>query len=134
MLNHDIWQKTLFSLLLGFDFLVNILELTQINFLYITTLISFCTCILLPGFLISLILRIRKLSLWEIVGLGIAFREEFGSVVLEANGCGLPVITTAHPQIAARFLIKEELKGKTISLSKENMANMLIYSLEVKMI
>ena len=78
-------KKTLFSLLLGFDLLVNVLEFAHINFLYITILLSFCMYILLPGFLISLILHIRKLSLWEnllcIVGLSIAFLE-FGGLFL----------------------------------------------------
>jgi uncharacterized membrane protein len=78
-------KKTLFSLLLGLGVLANILELTHVNFLYTSTLISFCTCILLPGFLISLILRIRKISFWEnlliIVGLSIAFLE-FGGLLL----------------------------------------------------
>ena len=50
-------------------------------------------------------------------------REGFGIVVLEANGCGLPVITTDHHQNAARYLIKEGLNGKTIPLSKENLGN-----------
>src|SRR3989440_7267571 len=80
-----IGKKTLFSLLLGVDLLANILELTHVNFFFISTLISFCTCILLPGFLISLILRIRKISFWEslivIVGLSIAFLE-FGGLLL----------------------------------------------------
>src|SRR2546423_5328703 len=78
-------KKTVFSLLLGLDLLVNILELTHVNFLGTTTLISFFTCILLPGFLISLILHIRKISSWEnllfIVGLSIAFLE-FGGLLL----------------------------------------------------
>src|SRR5436305_7112183 len=75
-------KKTLFSLLLSFDLLDNILKITHVNFLYTTTLISFCICILLPGFLISLILRIRKVSFWEnllfLVGLSIAFLEFSG--------------------------------------------------------
>ncbi len=78
-------KKTIFSLLLGFDILTNILALTHVNFLYVSTLFSFCTCILLPGFLISLILRIKRISFWEnlliIVGLSIAFLE-FGGLLL----------------------------------------------------
>src|SRR5258706_12366010 len=78
-------RKTLFSLLPGFVLLANILELTHVNFLGTSTVISFCTCILLPGFLISLILRIRKISFWEnllfIVGLSVAFLE-FGGLLL----------------------------------------------------
>src|SRR5579872_1252814 len=91
-------KKTLFSVLLGVDLLANMLELTQVNFLYTTTLISFCTCILLPGFLISLILRIRKLPLWEnlliIVGLSIAFLECGGlllNIILPMFGVNNPL-------------------------------------------
>src|SRR5581483_5686203 len=78
-------KRTLFSFLLGFDLLTNILELTHINFLGISTLLSFCTSIILPGVLIALILRIRKISFWEnlllIVGLSLAFLE-FGGLLL----------------------------------------------------
>src|ERR1700724_3247394 len=90
-------KKTVFSLLLGLDLLANILELTRVNFLGTSTLISFCTCILLPGFLISLILRIRKLSFWEnlliIVGLSIAFLE-FGGLLLNIL---LPLLGVTDP-------------------------------------
>ena len=90
-------KKMLFSLLLGLQILANVLELTHVNFLYTTTLISFCTCILLPGFLVSLILRIRKLSLWEnllfIVGLSLAYLE-FGGLLLNVL---LPLLGIRNP-------------------------------------
>lgn len=50
-------------------------------------------------------------------------REGFGMVVLEANGLGLPVITTDDDQNAARYLIKEGVNGMIVSLSKENLAH-----------
>lgn len=90
-------KKGLFSLLLGAYLLANVLELLHVNFLYTTTFISFCIYILLPGFLISLILRIRKLSLWEnlvlMVGFGIAFLE-FGGLLLNIL---LPLIRINNP-------------------------------------
>lgn len=49
-------------------------------------------------------------------------REGFGMVVLEANGLGLPVITTDDEHNAARYLIKEGVNGTIIPLSKENLA------------
>jgi len=49
-------------------------------------------------------------------------REGFGIVVLEANACGLPVITINHPHNAARHLIKEGVNGRTVTLSAENLA------------
>jgi uncharacterized membrane protein len=78
-------KKALFSFLFGLDVLANILELTHVNFLYTTTLISFCAYILLPGILIAFILRIPKISFWEnllfVGGLSVAFLE-FGGLLL----------------------------------------------------
>jgi len=98
-------KKMLFSLLLGLQILANVLELTHVNFLYTTTLISFCTCILLPGFLLSLILRIRKLTLWEnllfIVGLSIAYLE-FGGLLLNVL---LPLLGVKNPLAFQNILL-----------------------------
>jgi uncharacterized membrane protein len=80
-------KKRLFSLLFSAYLLANVLELLHVNLLYTTTLLAFAIYFLLPGFLISLILRIRNLSLWEhillVVGFGIAFLE-FGGLLLNA--------------------------------------------------
>lgn len=80
-----IGKKTLFSSLLGLDIMANILEIAHVNFLYTTTFLSFCAYLLLPGILLSCILRITKISFWEnllfIVGLSIAFLE-FGGLFL----------------------------------------------------
>jgi len=90
-------KKTLFSLLLGLDLLANVLELTHFNFLYTSILVSFCTYILLPGCLISLILHIKRMSFWEnlfiIVGLSLAFLE-FGGFLLNIL---LPLISINNP-------------------------------------
>src|ERR1700733_865652 len=98
-------KKTLFSSLLGIALLANILELTHVNFLYTTTLISLCTCILLPGLLISLILRIRKISFWEnlllVIGLSIAFLE-FGGLLLNVL---LPLFGVKDPLASQNIVI-----------------------------
>lgn len=90
-------KKGLFSLLLGVSLLTNVLELLHVNVLYTTTLLSFCVYLLLPGLLISLILRIRNVSLWEnlalIVGFGIAFLE-FGGLLLNIL---LPLVRINNP-------------------------------------
>lgn len=57
-------------------------------------------------------------------------REGFGIVVLEANGCGLPVITTNYHKNAARYLIQEGINGKTVTLTKENLAEAIDSYLE----
>lgn len=58
-------------------------------------------------------------------------REGFGLVVLEANACGLPVITIDHPDNAAKDLIGKE-NGRTIPLSAKQIAISIQSLLEKK--
>jgi|GEM_PF-3688814 len=98
-------KKTFFALLSGCTLLVNTLEFTHINFLYTTTLLAFCTFVLLPGVLLSLILHVSKVSLWEYVlftiGFGLAFLE-LGGLLLNAL---LPVFGIDNPLALQNLLI-----------------------------
>lgn len=49
-------------------------------------------------------------------------REGFGIVVVEANACGLPVVTVNHKQNAAAELITNGVNGYVIGLSAEELA------------
>ena len=49
-------------------------------------------------------------------------REGFSHVVLEANACGIPVVTVNHPQNAAQDLIMEGRNGYICDLSAPDMA------------
>jgi glycosyltransferase involved in cell wall biosynthesis len=50
-------------------------------------------------------------------------REGFSHVVLEANACGIPVVTVNHPQNAAQELIMEGRNGFICDLSGADMAD-----------
>jgi len=52
-------------------------------------------------------------------------REGFGAVVLEANCCGLPVVTVDHPDNAARHLITEGETGFLTDLTAAGLAKAL---------
>jgi glycosyltransferase involved in cell wall biosynthesis len=53
-------------------------------------------------------------------------REGFGIVVIEANACGIPVITINHKNNAARDLIEEGRNGFICQLNKEEIAKKII--------
>jgi glycosyltransferase involved in cell wall biosynthesis len=57
-------------------------------------------------------------------------REGFGLVVVEANACGIPVITTTHPQNAAQYLINEGENGYLADPNTEAIAKQIQRILE----
>jgi glycosyltransferase involved in cell wall biosynthesis len=57
-------------------------------------------------------------------------REGFGIVVIEANACGIPVITVNHKDNAARDLIEEGKNGFVCQLNEEEIAKRIMRILE----
>jgi glycosyltransferase involved in cell wall biosynthesis len=55
-----------------------------------------------------------------------SIREGFGVVVLEANACGLPVITINHKRNAAADLIEDEKNGLLVDLSENLISEKII--------
>jgi glycosyltransferase involved in cell wall biosynthesis len=49
-------------------------------------------------------------------------REGFGVVVIEANACGLPVVTVDSKDNASRFLVKDGYNGLVTKLDAEDLA------------
>jgi L-malate glycosyltransferase len=54
-----------------------------------------------------------------------SIREGFGIVVLEANSCGLPVVTVDHPDNAARHLITDGQNGFLANVDPVSLAQVL---------
>jgi L-malate glycosyltransferase len=59
-------------------------------------------------------------------------REGFGLVVVEANACGLPVLTLNHPDNASKDLIQEGVNGFTFKTYKELAEEMRLVLLQNK--
>jgi len=57
-------------------------------------------------------------------------REGFGMAVIEANACGIPVITVRHRDNAAKDLIEEERNGFVCQLNEEEILKRIIKVLE----
>ncbi len=59
-----------------------------------------------------------------------SLREGFSHVVLEANACGIPVVTVNHPQNAAQDLIREGHNGYVCGLTAADMADKIQQALD----
>ena len=57
-------------------------------------------------------------------------REGFGIVSLEANACGLPVVTVRHPQNAATNLVIDGKNGFLCEPNEEDMVSKIVTALE----
>ena len=57
-------------------------------------------------------------------------REGFGMVVIEANACGIPVVTVNHHMNAAADLVDDGVNGFKTQLETDEMANKIIESIE----
>lgn len=57
-------------------------------------------------------------------------REGFGIVVIEANACGIPVVTVNHKDNAARYLIKEGKNGFVCQLDEKEIAKNVIITIK----
>ncbi|MEK7538398.1 MAG: glycosyltransferase family 4 protein [Patescibacteria group bacterium] len=53
-------------------------------------------------------------------------REGFGIIVIEANACGLPVLTINHERNAAKDLIHEGVNGLLAELNSESVAEKIL--------
>jgi len=61
-------------------------------------------------------------------------REGFGIAALEANACGLPVVTVNHKRNAAGDLVKNGKNGFLCRLSEEDISKKIVAALSERIV
>ena len=64
------------------------------------------------------------------VFVSLSVREGFGMVALEANACGLPVVTVRHPRNAICELVREGESGFLCEFSEEDIAEKILLAMD----
>ena len=98
-------KNKLFSGILIFGLIVNLLVFFDIQYLYLRAIFSFIFVITIPGLLIMLMLKIREINFWEYlvytIGLSISFLI-FGGLFIN---CALPLVGIGKPLSLIPILI-----------------------------
>ena len=101
----NLTRNKIFSGILIFGLITNFLVLFDIQYFYLRAIFSFIFLITIPGLLIMLMLKIRKIGFWEYlvytIGLSVAFLM-FGGLF---NNWFLPLVEIGRPLLLIPLLI-----------------------------
>ena len=97
-------NKFFFGILI-FGLIINLLAIFDIQYLYLSAIFSFIFLITIPGLLIMLMLKVRKIGFWEYfvysIGLSIAFLM-FGGLLINST---LPLVGIDKPLSLVPLLV-----------------------------
>jgi uncharacterized membrane protein len=97
-------NKIFFGILI-FGLIVNLLVIFDIQYLYLRAIFSFIFLITIPGLLIMLMLKVRKIGFWEylvyVIGLSVAFLM-FGGLFINST---LPLVGIDKPLSVVPLLV-----------------------------
>ena len=100
-----ITRNIIFFGILIFGLIVNLLVIFDIQYLYLRAIFSFIFLITIPGLLIMLILKVRKIGFWEylvyVIGLSVAFLM-FGGLFINST---LPLVGIDKPLSLVPLLV-----------------------------
>src|SRR5260221_6300418 len=104
-----ILKTHVFFYIVGLIALVNILEVFNINFLYVKEVLFLFTFVFLPGFFTVKILRVKKISLWEKLPMNIGIDLSYSMFVGLCINTLLPHFAMTQPLARNPLLISLDL-------------------------